>query len=222
MINTDDSPGPRRHHDPLIEAQARRAHALKSRPSSKSRLMSGSNPSLESQLANDFRQRANLASPSASSLGRLGSSSMNLHDPPNFAGLAGSPSNTSYSFLDPRLAVQGHGQGSAPTSPYGQPQGKAVALGHGIGRQHPYEHANGQASGERLPGFDGDGDGYINPMFRVVSDKPVSDIDARLMDSHLCRTRRDRLCRRSRLSRISLTSRGMASGRTCSICAFIR
>lgn len=129
--------------------------------------MSGSNPSLESQLANDFRMRANLASPSASSLGRHGASSMSLHDPSNFAGPSGTSASanaSSYSFFDPRLAVQ-HGQGSAPTSPYGQPQGRAVAMGQGIGRQHPYE----SPSHDRLPGVDGERDGYINPIFRVVS-----------------------------------------------------
>lgn len=158
--------------------------------------MSGSNPSLESQLANDFRQRANLASPSASSLGRLGGSSMNLHDPSASSTSFGGPSGglaaagaSSYSFLDPRMGVHGHGYGnghslgeghglglgSAPTSPYGQPQGKAVAMGHGIGRQHPYDlapqHQHAHGSGEVLPGLDGerDRDGYINPIFRVVS-----------------------------------------------------
>ena len=158
--------------------------------------MSGSNPSLESQLANDFRQRANLASPSASSLGRLGSSTMNLHGIPSLpstdvpTGSSPSAAASSYSFADPRLAIHGHGysqgggQGSAPTSPYGQPAGKAVAMGQGIGRVHGYDQGHGLgradrqgqngyagygASAERLGGVDGEADGHINPIFRVVS-----------------------------------------------------
>lgn len=105
--------------------------------------MSGSNPSLESQLASDFR-RANIASSSASSLGRHGASSLNLQDGYPFA-----PG------LDPRTF-----QGSAPTSPYGHPQGKAVAQGQGVGREYGYDS-------QGLPGVADVRD--VNPMFRVVS-----------------------------------------------------
>lgn len=55
-------------------------------------------------------------------------------------------------------------QGSAPTSPYGHPVGMAVAHGGGMGRSGSMLSA--------IRSFDeteDDGDGEINPMFRVVS-----------------------------------------------------
>lgn len=92
---------------------------------------------------------------------------MNLHE-----SSASPPAPQGYPFastLDPRVYAPG-GQGSAPTSPYGHPQGKAVALGHGVGRPHlePRYYGQGQSQ-ERLPGVADMQEGMINPMFRVVS-----------------------------------------------------
>jgi hypothetical protein len=142
------SPGPRRsrdvHPDPMIAAaEARRRPSANNlnRHRSPSRLMSGSNPSLESQLAQDFQRHAPFASSSATSLGRHGASHLSLHDsmPP----------------VPPLPNYQGHIQGSAPPSPYGHPNAAAVANGAGLGRQV-------------LPSI-GQWDQDVNPMFRVVS-----------------------------------------------------
>lgn len=136
--------------------------------------MSGSNPSLDSQLAHDFTARANLVSSSATSLGRHGQSNLSLHDLPPPA-----PSSSAAAAMSMRMdqhPSQTHlatpsppAQGSAPTSPYGHPKGIAVAHGIGMGRQ-------GHGMGQTLPSIsDWQGDvppqGQINPMFRVVSQR---------------------------------------------------
>jgi meiosis induction protein kinase IME2/SME1 len=115
---------------------------------SSSKLASHSNPSFETQFANDFASRAKVASGSSPALGSM--------------------SNNSGVFLS---QVGNHGQGSVPTSPYGHPKGAAVAHGVGMGR-----HAGGgSSSGVMLPSIrsweeeNGQNDGKINPMFRVVS-----------------------------------------------------
>jgi meiosis induction protein kinase IME2/SME1 len=149
LIDADGSPGPRRsrdvHPDPMIaaaEARRRPSASNLSRHRSPSRLMSGSNPSLESQLAHDFQRHASFAaSSSATSLGRHGASHLSLHDsmPP----------------VPPVPSMHQHGQGSAPPSPYGHPKAAAVANGAGLGRQV-------------LPSIS-QWDDDVNPMFRVVS-----------------------------------------------------
>lgn len=149
------SPGPRRtrehYADPMVAAETRRQASVTNlnRHRSPSRLMSGSNPSLESQLAHDFQRHAPFAaSSSATSLGRHGQSNLSLHEniPPI-----------------PHLRHHGHGHGhgqaslgSAPPSPYGHPAAVAVANGAGDGRQ-------------LLPSIGQWRDGDVNPMFRVVS-----------------------------------------------------
>jgi meiosis induction protein kinase IME2/SME1 len=148
-MTADSSPGPRRsrdvHPDPMIaaaEARRRPSASNLNRHRSPSRLMSGSNPSLESQLAHDFQRHAPFAaSSSATSLGRHGASHLSLHDsmPP----------------VPPVPSIHQHGQGSAPPSPYGHPKAAAVANGAGMGRQV-------------LPSIQ-QWDGDVNPMFKVVS-----------------------------------------------------
>jgi meiosis induction protein kinase IME2/SME1 len=118
--------------------------------------MSGSNPSLESQLAHDFQRHAPFAaSSSATSLGRHGASHLSLHDsmPP----------------VPPVPSIRQHGQGSAPPSPYGHPKATAVASGAGLGRQV-------------LPSIS-QWDDDVNPMFRVVS-PPLGLRVSLLMPSH--------------------------------------
>jgi len=125
------------------EARRRPSASNLNRHRSPSRLMSGSNPSLESQLAQDFQRHAPFAaSSSATSLGRHGASHLSLHDsmPP----VPPVPSN-----------YHGHVQGSAPPSPYGHPNAAAVAHGAGLGRQV-------------LPSIS-QWDQDVNPIFRVVS-----------------------------------------------------
>lgn len=130
----------------IAVAEARRHPSVSNmgRHRSASRLMSGSNPSLESQLANDFQRHASVASASNTSLGRHGMSQLSLHGdvpmPP----------------VPPLPQTGGGGQGSAPPSPYGHPAGAAVASGHGMGR-----HV--------LPSIAQWDEGDVNPMFRVVS-----------------------------------------------------
>ena len=163
MIKADHSPGPRRsrdvHPDPMIaaaEARRRPSASNLSRHRSPSRLMSGSNPSLESQLAHDFQRHAPFAaSSSATSLGRHGASHLSLHDsmPP----------------VPPVPSIHQHGLGSAPPSPYGHPKAAAVAHGAGLGRQV-------------LPSIS-QWDDDVNPMFRVVSPQP-GFIVRLLMRSH--------------------------------------
>ena len=115
---------------------------------SSSKLASHSNPSFETQFANDFASRAKVASGSSPALGSMSNNSGML------VGQVGS-----------------QGQGSAPTSPYGHPKGAAVAHGVGMGRHG----GGGSAGGLTLPSIrtweEGSGrhDGNINPMFRVVS-----------------------------------------------------
>jgi len=124
------------------EARRRPSASNLNRHRSPSRLMSGSNPSLESQLAHDFQRHAPFAaSSSATSLGRHGASHLSLHDsmPP----------------VPPVPSIHQHGQGSAPPSPYGHPKAAAVASGAGLGRQV-------------LPSIS-QWDDDVNPMFRVVS-----------------------------------------------------
>jgi hypothetical protein len=146
------SPGPRRQRDhypdPMIaaaEARRRPSASNLNRHRSPSRLMSGSNPSLESQLAQDFQRHAPFAaSSSATSLGRHGASHLSLHD--NIPPVPPVPN-----------MHHGHGMGSAPPSPYGHPKAAAVASGAGLGR-----HV--------LPSISQWDEGDVNPMFKVVSD----------------------------------------------------
>jgi hypothetical protein len=137
----------------MIAAEAHRQASVTNlnRHRSPSRLMSGSNPSLVSQLAHDVQRHAPFAaSSSATSLGRHGQSNLSLHEniPP-------------MPHLRHHVHGQGHGHGhgslgSAPPSPYGHPAGAAVANGAGDGRP-------------LLPSIGQWGDGDVNPMFRVVS-----------------------------------------------------
>lgn len=138
--------------------------------------MSRSNASLESQLAHDFKARANVgAASSASSLGHLPHAQSHSY-------VAQVPVHGSSS-SGHLLSMQGHGRGlefsgypetiierhdSAPTSPYGHSKGAAVAMGVGIARNGP-----AVASGTVLPSISSlgevEGESQINPMFRVVS-----------------------------------------------------
>nr|XP_019049431.1 CMGC/RCK/MAK protein kinase [Kwoniella bestiolae CBS 10118]OCF28361.1 CMGC/RCK/MAK protein kinase [Kwoniella bestiolae CBS 10118] len=160
MNTVDSDPGPRRARehwpDPLRQRETKRAPSISSfkqqhGPTSRS------TASLESQLAHDFKVRANVgAAPSSASLGRLGQgrSSLSLHG--QMEGL-GHPLLSSIN-------------GSAPTSPYGHPKAVAVSHGIGMGRQS-ISNASGQGAGTVLPSissFDGH-QGNINPMFIVVS-----------------------------------------------------
>jgi hypothetical protein len=178
LLADSRSPGPRRAHqwtDPADPAARRQpsVSAFRHASGSKSRLMSGSNPSLDSQLAHDFGIHANLASGSSTSLGRHAASQLSLHDMP----VGGIPPQV--------IALgqgNGQGQGSAPTSPYGHPLGAAVAHGHGMGRDQAvhsgqggqgHGHGQAQGQGQHLPSISDWQGGYhaaqINPMFRVVS-----------------------------------------------------
>ncbi|KAK6905886.1 hypothetical protein I203_106721 [Kwoniella mangroviensis CBS 8507] len=168
----DSDPGPRRARehwpDPLRQRETKRAPSVSSfkqhhGPTSRS------TASLESQLAHDFKVRANVgAAPSSASLGRLGQgrSSLSLHG--QMEGL-GRP------LLAHGLNNTGQGNGSAPTSPYGHPKGVAVSHGIGMGRQSISNASGHTGSGTVLPSissFDvGDmsqhAQGHINPMFRV-------------------------------------------------------
>jgi len=153
---------------------------------SSSKLASHSNPSFETQFANDFASRAKVASGSSPALGSM--------------------SNNSGVFA---AQVVGQTQGSAPTSPYGQPTGAAVAHGVGIGRHGGGGPANG---GVTLPSIrsweDGNSrhDGNINPMFKVVSCLAAicsAQINNSLLPKvvHLIRTLRlERICRHSPIS----------------------
>ncbi|RXK39235.1 CMGC/RCK/MAK protein kinase [Tremella mesenterica] len=164
----DSDPGPRRvsreawdTHNP----EARRApsvHSYTTRHPTP-RLMSSSNPSLETQLAHDFHLHATVASSSTQSLGR--------HSGRRGAGHVG-VHNEAYLHAGPSPA-QGH---SVPTSPYGHPQGAAVAQGIGMGRERAIPGletwVEGQAHGEASPNQPGAQEGQgqyfqINPMFRV-------------------------------------------------------
>lgn len=154
------SPGPRRARhdypeqlphtfskDPLMSRRAPSQssfHKHLGHGQSNSKLASMSNPSLESQLAHDFKTQANVAG-SNSTLGHHPSSSA-----VGFSAALGQPPI---------------GKGSAPTSPYGHPKGAAVAHGVGMGRTTG-------APGVHLPGigaWENGHEGNINPMFRVVS-----------------------------------------------------
>jgi meiosis induction protein kinase IME2/SME1 len=157
MIELTSSPGPRRsrdhYADPMLAAEARRQASVTNlnRHRSPSRLMSGSNPSLESQLAHDFQRHAPFAaSSSATSLGRHGQSHLSLHEtiPPVPV------QNIHHAYSQGHGHGHGHGQGSAPPSPYGHPAAAAVAAGAGDGRPV-------------LPSIS-QWDGDVNPMFRVV------------------------------------------------------
>lgn len=175
----------------MVAADARRHPSvsnLNSRHRSASRLTSGSNPSLESQLAYDFQRHASVANPqpissgSASSLGRYGSSQFSLHGDippvppvPAFHGGGG--------------GIEG-GRGSAPPSAYGHPAQAAVSSGVGMGR-----HV--------LPTIQGWEEGDVNPMFRVVS--PVT---------HLSRVNRKRLTWNSHLHMDSKTKDTEATPRS--------
>lgn len=158
------SPGPRkiREHypDPMLAAAEARRHPSISnlgKHRSPSRLTSGSNPSLESQLAYDFQRHASVAgtgvnpSSSATSLGRHGNSQFSLHDIPPVPPVP---------HLHGGNEGGGGGRGSAPPSPYGHPAGSAVASGVGMGR-----HV--------LPSIQQWEEGAVmNPMFKVVSLAP--------------------------------------------------
>ena len=121
--------------------------------------MSGSNLSQDSQLARDFSGRANITSLSSTSLGRHGQSSMSLNDvPPVPQQYMQHPGSAEMFSQYP----QG-GQGSAPTSPYGHPKGTAVAMGQGIGRDYIHQGL------PPISDWEGQEQGMINPMFRVVS-----------------------------------------------------
>lgn len=143
----------------MIAAEARRHPSVSNlnRHRSTPRLTSGSNPSLESQLAYDFQRHASVANPSASatSLGRHGASQLSLQgDIPPVPPV-------------PHLHGGAGGQGSAPPSPYGHPAGQAVAGGAGMGR-----HV--------LPSIQQWDEGDVNPMFRVVSDLRSAMLTSRL------------------------------------------
>ncbi|KAK4685792.1 meiosis induction protein kinase IME2/SME1, partial [Tremellales sp. Uapishka_1] len=105
-------------------------------------LNSRSNVSIDSQqLAKDFQTHATMSS---TSLGRHGASNLSLN---------------------------AQTQHSAPTSPYGQPKGLAVASGGGMGRI--------LAGGPMLPSISSwehldQANGQINPMFVVVRRCPLS------------------------------------------------
>nr|XP_019015111.1 CMGC/RCK/MAK protein kinase [Kwoniella pini CBS 10737]OCF53892.1 CMGC/RCK/MAK protein kinase [Kwoniella pini CBS 10737] len=156
----DSDPGPRRTRDrehwadPL--RQSKRAPSISSIKHQQHGATARSTASLESQLAHDFKVRANVgsAAPSSASLGRLGGrSSLSLHGQMESLG-------------NPLLSAPSAGNGSVPTSPYGHPKGAAVSNGIGMGRQAMH-------SGTMLPSissWEGVGDmaqGQINPMFRV-------------------------------------------------------
>ncbi|WWC58778.1 uncharacterized protein I303_101322 [Kwoniella dejecticola CBS 10117] len=163
----DSDPGPRRARehwpDPLRQRESRRAPSMSSFKQQQGGT-ARSTASLESQLAHDFKARANVGSagPSSASLGRMGGrSSLSLHGQMESLG-------------HPLLSAPSAGNGSAPTSPYGHPKGAAVSHGIGMGRQ-PIPPAS--LSGTVLPSISnwdagGVGDmsnqqGQINPMFRV-------------------------------------------------------
>ncbi|WWC86427.1 uncharacterized protein L201_001304 [Kwoniella dendrophila CBS 6074] len=167
----DSDPGPRRARehwpDPLRQRETKRAPSISSFKQQHG-ATARSTASLESQLAHDFKVRANVGSGghSSASLGRLsqGRSSLSLHG--QMEGL-GHPS-----LLSASSANNGQGNGSAPTSPYGHPKGVAVSHGIGISRQ------SAAGSGTMLPSISNLGDlsnisnnnhsqGHINPMFRV-------------------------------------------------------
>lgn len=143
----------------VAAAEARRYPPVSnsnSRHRSASRLTSGSNPSLESQLAYDFQRHASVANPqpiasgSLASLGRHGSSQFSLHgDVP--------PVPPVPSFHSHPHGAPENGRGSAPPSAYGHPAQAAVASGVGMGR-HVLPSIQGWEEGED-----------VNPMFRVVS-----------------------------------------------------
>lgn len=123
--------------------------------------MSISNLSQDSQLANDFRVHANVGSSSSTSLGRHGQSSMSLHGQSALSLHDLPPVPTQYLHHHGSTEMFSQTQGSAPTSPYGHPTGTAVAMGQGIGRDYVQQG---------LPPInDWEGQGLINPMFRVVS-----------------------------------------------------
>lgn len=157
------SPGPRRarehYPDPMLAAAEARRHpsvSMSNRHRSASRLTSGSNPSLESQLAHDFQRHASVANPqpiasgSLASLGRHGSSQFSLHgDVPPVPPIP-SYHNHAHGGVE-------SGRGSAPPSAYGHPAQAAVASGVGMGR-HVLPSIQGWEEGED-----------VNPMFRVVS-----------------------------------------------------
>ncbi|KIR38780.1 CMGC/RCK protein kinase [Cryptococcus deuterogattii 99/473] len=177
----DSDPGPRRRSewtDPLLRRDKRVPSASSSslpfHPQQPHTIMSRSNASLESQLAHDFKVRANVgAASSTSSLGHLphAQSQSYVAQVP----VHGSSGNGHL------LSMQGHSRGlevsgypetiierhdSAPTSPYGHSKGAAVAMGVGIARNGPKV-----ASGTVLPSISSlgevEGENQINPMFRV-------------------------------------------------------
>lgn len=209
------SPGPRRardaYPDPLIAAaQSRRAPSASAssykRHRSPSRLMSGSNPSVDSQLARDFMNQASVASPthhqhssaslntgansSSTSLGRHGTSQLSLHGDmpvpplpvpvpisgtlpvslgPSLGAVHDQGHYSPYRHDPTQSQHHPHGQGSAPTSPYGHPKGIAVAHGIGVGRPS-VDGGGGETWLPRIEGLEGgDPRDVINPMFRVVS-----------------------------------------------------
>lgn len=146
----------------MLDSRRHASHSYKPRSSSKSRLMSGSNLSQESQLAHDFRTHANVTSSSSTSLGRHGQSSMSLHDVPPVP----------QQYLHDSTEMFQQGQGSAPTSPYGHPKGTAVANGQGIGRDYIHQGL------PPISDWEGQGQGMINPMFRVVGTRVITGSNA--------------------------------------------
>ncbi|OXG43921.1 CMGC/RCK protein kinase [Cryptococcus neoformans] len=177
----DSDPGPRRRSewaDPLLRRDKRAPSAssasLPFHPQRPQSIMSRSNASLESQLAHDFKVRANVgAASSTGSLSRLAHAQSQSY-------VAQVPVHGSSS-SGHLLPIQGHAHGlevsgypetiierhdSAPTSPYGHSKGAAVAMGVGIARNGPTV-----TGGTVLPSISSwgevEGEGQINPMFRV-------------------------------------------------------
>ncbi|WVN89109.1 uncharacterized protein L203_104325 [Cryptococcus depauperatus CBS 7841] len=183
----DSDPGPRRTRgdwiDPLIRHDKRTpstsSSSLPVHPSHSHHLMSRSNASLESQLAHDFKIRANVgAASSTSSLGHLA-------QPQTLSHIAQVPVHSTSA--SQRSLPTGHGHGlevsypetvleghdSAPINIYGTPKANTVAMSAEIARQRGQIPVQ---SGTVLPSI-GDwrevGGGKINPMFRV----PPADYD---------------------------------------------